>query len=154
MVVLRDLDDDGLDPLDPHADPRNGFADPRAHLFRQVDETESQAEEEESGKSVDKRENPNINGFSASLGCYPVVIQLAQSLDLNTLHALSITCRQFRANLLPFRRQLVTQTLRCVNESARGFEISKVRSSEGPWREDVLGTWSANAESVGRRFVE
>ena len=37
-------------------------------------------------------------------------------MDLNSLHALSRTCRQFRANLIPFRQQLVKQTLRCMNE--------------------------------------
>lgn len=45
-----------------------------------------------------------------------IVVQLAQSLDLNSLHALSRTCRQVRENLLQFNRQLVTRTLRCINE--------------------------------------
>ncbi|QSS64484.1 hypothetical protein I7I51_01552 [Histoplasma capsulatum] len=60
--------------------------------------------------------NPNRNGFSAALSCYPVVVQIARSVDLNTLDSLSMTCRQFRANLLPFRSQLVRETLRCRNE--------------------------------------
>lgn len=37
-------------------------------------------------------------------------------MDLNTLHALSRTCRQFHVNLTPFRHQLVRETLRCENE--------------------------------------
>ncbi|PGH04212.1 hypothetical protein AJ80_08557 [Polytolypa hystricis UAMH7299] len=66
----------------------------------------------------EERSNPNIsNGFSAALSCYPVVKQIARSVDLNTLHALSLTCRQFHANLMPFRNQLVRETLRCRNES-------------------------------------
>ncbi|OAX84470.1 hypothetical protein ACJ72_01170 [Emergomyces africanus] len=60
--------------------------------------------------------NPNVNGFSAALSCYPVVVQIARSIDLNTLDSLSMTCHQFRANLLPFRSQLVRETLRCRNE--------------------------------------
>jgi len=60
--------------------------------------------------------NPNINGFSASLSCYPIVKEIARSVDLNTLDALSRTCRQFRANLLPFRHQLIKEALRCENE--------------------------------------
>jgi len=44
------------------------------------------------------------------------VTQLASSLDLNSLHALSRTCRQFKANLLQYRVQLVKLTLRCTNE--------------------------------------
>jgi len=48
-----------------------------------------------------------------------IVSQLASLLDLNTLHSLSRTCRQFRVNLLQFRDQLVTQSLRCSNEDAQ-----------------------------------
>ena len=43
--------------------------------------------------------------------------ELARSLDLNTLHNLSLTCRLFRANLLQFRNQLMVKALRCVNDS-------------------------------------
>lgn len=42
-----------------------------------------------------------------------VVRELARYLDLNTLDALSRTCRQIRANLIPYSRQLVKRTLRC-----------------------------------------
>jgi hypothetical protein len=38
-------------------------------------------------------------------------------LDLNTLHDLSRTCRQFRANLFQYRTMLKTLTLCCENES-------------------------------------
>lgn len=37
-------------------------------------------------------------------------------MDLNTLHALSQTCRQFHTNLTPYRQQLTKRTLRCENE--------------------------------------
>lgn len=56
-----------------------------------------------------------------------IVVQLAQSLDLNSLHALSRTCRQFRENLLQFHRQLATQTLRCVNEPGQPQTSDRVR---------------------------
>ncbi|EAW24792.1 uncharacterized protein NFIA_102770 [Aspergillus fischeri NRRL 181] len=58
----------------------------------------------------------NRNGFSAALSCYPIVKEIARQVDLNTLYALSRTCRQFHANLAPYRHQLVKQTLRCENE--------------------------------------
>ena len=45
-----------------------------------------------------------------------VVSELARSLDLNTLHALSRTCHQFRAILLQSRAQLIARSLRCENE--------------------------------------
>ena len=45
-----------------------------------------------------------------------VVVSIASHIDLNTLDALSLTCRQVRANLLQFRTQLLTSTLHCENE--------------------------------------
>lgn len=42
-----------------------------------------------------------------------IISELVHSIDLNTLHALSLTCSQVRANILPFRRQLIKQTVRC-----------------------------------------
>lgn len=42
--------------------------------------------------------------------------EIARAVDLNTLYALSGTCRQFYANLAPYRHQLAKQTLRCENE--------------------------------------
>lgn len=63
MVVLLDLDED---VLDPHADGqhRGGFADFRTHLqIRRMKDPEA--------VEAPERENPNINGFSAALGCYP-----------------------------------------------------------------------------------
>lgn len=41
---------------------------------------------------------------------------LASSIDLNTLDALSLTCRQIRVNLLQYRTHLLTSTLHCENE--------------------------------------
>jgi hypothetical protein len=48
---------------------------------------------------------------------HSIVSQLACMLDLNTLHDLSRTCRQFRANLFQYRTMLKTLTLCCENES-------------------------------------
>lgn len=81
------------------------------------------------------RQAANKEAFSAALNCYPyglpiilaftvirytnlvrIVKEIARSIDLNTLHALSQTCRQVHANITPFRPQLVKQTLRCENE--------------------------------------
>jgi hypothetical protein len=43
---------------------------------------------------------------------------LARSLDLTTLSDLARTCRQVRANLLQYRKMLVSQTLRCENDTS------------------------------------
>jgi hypothetical protein len=63
-----------------------------------------------------ERQNPNLGGFSRALAAWPVVSAIAQHLDLNTLHNLSATCRQFRVELSQYRSQLVRQTLTCVND--------------------------------------
>ena len=53
-----------------------------------------------------------------------VVEELAKSLDLNTLYHLSSTCRLFRANLLQYRKQLISSALRCVNDGRqRAIEL-------------------------------
>ncbi|KAF1976824.1 hypothetical protein BU23DRAFT_454963 [Bimuria novae-zelandiae CBS 107.79] len=95
MVVFADLDEVDEPPSHPH----------RFHTTRTTTAEESAS-----------RPNPNINGFSAALSCYPIVSQLARQLDLNTLHSLSRTCRQFRANLLAYRDQLIRHTLHCAFE--------------------------------------
>lgn len=43
--------------------------------------------------------------------------QITTHLDLITLTSLALTCRQIRSNLLPFRSQLISRTLRCTNDA-------------------------------------
>ncbi|ESZ96513.1 hypothetical protein SBOR_3135 [Sclerotinia borealis F-4128] len=64
----------------------------------------------------DGRENPNKNAITEALGCYPIISVIASHIDLNTLDALSLTCRQIRVNLLQFRSKLLTSTLHCDKE--------------------------------------
>ncbi|KAK5164926.1 uncharacterized protein LTR77_009591 [Saxophila tyrrhenica] len=69
--------------------------------------------------AASSRPNPNYDLlFSAALSCYPVISSIASNVDLTTLHELSRTCRQARANLLQYRTTLKEQTLRCANENA------------------------------------
>ncbi|KAH3955548.1 hypothetical protein HBI56_017280 [Parastagonospora nodorum] len=111
MVVLVDLDDE---PPSPRAPRAPGFIRDMKPLHHSLAPTA--AETDDSAPGPNERPNPNVNGFSAALSCYPIVRQLASQLDLNTLHDLSRTCRQFRANLLEYRDQLVKHTLHCCNE--------------------------------------
>jgi len=71
--------------------------------------------------------NPNICS---------IVSQLAHCIDLNTLHALSQTCRQIRANLLQYREQLVRQTLRCSKEELNARIVSR-KTDNTKW--NILG---------------
>lgn len=113
MVVLVDLDDDAPSLHAPHA---SGLLNTKP-LHHSLGFTAAEGEQSvHEAEILDERPNPNINGFSAALSCYPIVRQLAGQLDLNTLHHLSRTCRQFRANLLEYRQQLKKHTLHCCNE--------------------------------------
>ncbi|KAJ5848410.1 hypothetical protein N7455_012367 [Penicillium solitum] len=111
MVVFVDLDD--------------AFPDGSAHLEKpfplMVDPIASDPAElptlpTSPNETTNEILNPNRNGFSAALSCYPIVKEIARAIDLNTLYALSNTCRQFHVNLAPFRHQLARETLRCENE--------------------------------------
>ena len=75
MVVLLDLDED---VLDPNADVRHGggFAKFRPQLHNAAVTTNSRTGDPDDGTGLE-RENPNINGFSAALGCYPYALRVA-----------------------------------------------------------------------------
>ncbi|KAI5462111.1 hypothetical protein BGZ63DRAFT_423413 [Mariannaea sp. PMI_226] len=52
-----------------------------------------------------------------ALLCYPIVIAIASEIDLNTLDALSRTCRLIHHGLLQYRTILLSSTLHCHNEA-------------------------------------
>ena len=76
-----------------------------------------------------------------------IVSVLASYVDLNTLHELSRTCRQFRANLLQYRKLLIEQTLRCENENANpALRLGNaLNNSLEQWR-----AYGRNGVKVGR----
>ncbi|QDS70499.1 hypothetical protein FKW77_010164 [Venturia effusa] len=121
MVLFVDLDDEesGSDHLDPR------------HHSLQHGSNSHEAE-----APGDERPNPNRNGFAAILSCYPIVTSLAGHLDLNSLHDLSRTCRQFRANLLQCRKQLIAQSLRCSkeHEDLSSSLADRLREARLAWR--------------------
>lgn len=65
-----------------------------------------------------------------------IVISLAGHLDLNSLHDLSRACRQFRANLLQCRKQLIAQSLRCSKEDGdrSSTHADQLREARLAWR--------------------
>lgn len=68
MVVLVDLDDE---PPSPHATPRApGFIRDMKPVHHSLAPT-SAAGDDDRAPGSDERPNPNINGFSAALSCYP-----------------------------------------------------------------------------------
>ncbi|RAL08095.1 uncharacterized protein BO97DRAFT_377224 [Aspergillus homomorphus CBS 101889] len=102
-------------------------------------------------ESEEEQYAPNRNAFSAALSCYPIIKEIARAVDLNTLHALSRTCRQFHANLAPYRSQLIKQTLRCENEYIE--TVSDMLDSGAAIPDSVksvLQLLSQNARASGR----
>lgn len=109
MAVIVDLDD-SADGQHGDRHPGDGFVNGKPELPQTLDGVKTAVEND--------RPNPNVNGFSAILCCYPVVSRLASQLDLNTLDALSRSCRQFRKNLAQFRPVMIKHSLHCFNEEA------------------------------------
>ncbi|EAW10786.1 uncharacterized protein ACLA_052590 [Aspergillus clavatus NRRL 1] len=135
MVVFIDYDRDVFNKdrfPDPHGSAFQPYLQPEKPVLSKLNAASSGLPSHDAGMVTDDghradpvyeasqpsedQVTPNRNGFSAALSCYPVVKEIARQVDLNTLHALSRTCRQFHANLAPYRHQLVKQTLRCENE--------------------------------------
>ena len=67
MVVLVDLDED---LSDPYVESRHGtgFLPPKLHVNELMTAKGLASEAPDPGN---ERPNPNLNGFSAALGCYP-----------------------------------------------------------------------------------
>ncbi|KAK3068250.1 hypothetical protein LTR53_014342 [Teratosphaeriaceae sp. CCFEE 6253] len=122
-----------------------------ARLIDLEEDGDSDPPDEASGGSMDDHggegSNPNIGLFSASLTCYPIVAQIALYLDLNSLHELSRTCRQFRAHLLQYRKQLIDRSLRCENEEANPAARlgNALHASHQVWKD-----YGTNGVKIGR----
>ncbi|KAH8592776.1 hypothetical protein B0O99DRAFT_628961 [Bisporella sp. PMI_857] len=117
MVVFVDLDEE-TEPPEGRVPYWSRFAEGRAFgsTFGGGPAALSLEARRNNDDDGDVRVNPNKTAVAEALGCYPVVVEIASHIDLNTLDALSRTCRQIRVNLLQFRTQLITSTLHCENE--------------------------------------
>ena len=64
-----------------------------------------------------------------------IIMEIASSIDLNTLDNLSRTCRQIREGLLQYRRMLVVSTLHCTNEDlpVKPEDVLRYRARAGNW---------------------
>ncbi|KAI0012297.1 hypothetical protein F4779DRAFT_614746 [Xylariaceae sp. FL0662B] len=105
------------------------------------------------------RENPNRNnGMAEALGCYPIVMAIASSIDLNTLDNLSRTCRQIREALLQYRSSVLQHTLHCVNEDVLvdPEDTFRYRARAGNWyyvEDGRAGCYNGKSGSCARDMV-
>ncbi|CAL3967664.1 unnamed protein product [Diplocarpon coronariae] len=150
MAVFLDLDDEAEPPEEGHWHERRY---PCAMRRLDINATESNAQGER------ERENPNKKKpVTEALGCYPVIISLASHIDLNTLDALSLTCRQIRVNLLQYRTHLLTATLRCENEDVAldPEHTFRYRARAADWyfvEGDTLGSGAGKFGDCARDMV-
>ncbi|KAK3359120.1 hypothetical protein B0T25DRAFT_532006 [Lasiosphaeria hispida] len=147
MAVFVDLEDEDIEALQDGKPPRwnVGIDAVKAAAVNEVAAGGINAGpaggEGASGKQREEahelavRENPNRNSMTKALGCYPIIVSVAASIDLNTLDNLARTCRQMRANLLQYRTTLLASTLHCSNEhlAVDPEETLRYRARAGNW---------------------
>ena len=82
---------------------------------------------------------------------FRIISSIASHIDLNTLDALSLTCRQVRANLLQFRTQLLASTLHCENEDVEldSEHTFRYRARAADWYFVDMGRDVAGVGKVG-----
>ncbi|GKT45054.1 uncharacterized protein ColSpa_05235 [Colletotrichum spaethianum] len=75
------------------------------------------------------------SAVTEAFGCYPIVMSIAEHIDLNTLDSLARTSRQVRRGLLQYRSILLSSTLHCSNEDAPVDPEStfRFRARAGNW---------------------
>ncbi|KAI1389538.1 uncharacterized protein F4822DRAFT_398758 [Hypoxylon trugodes] len=108
-----------------------------------------------------EREPENLNehnGMAEALGCYPIVMAIASSIDLNTLDNLSRTCRQVHIALLQYRSTLIAHTLHCVNEDVPidPEDTFRYRARAGNWyymEDGRSGDYNGKSGSCARDMV-
>ncbi|KAL3438549.1 hypothetical protein BDV09DRAFT_160079 [Aspergillus tetrazonus] len=117
MVVFVDYDHDLSNRVSKGPDAFQPYIEPGKPAFSKLSVGFEPEKPAEAPSEAPTSEQHSVrDAFSVALGCYPIAKEIARAVDLNTLYALSGTCRQFYANLAPYRHQLAKQTLRCENE--------------------------------------
>ncbi|KAK0652205.1 hypothetical protein B0T16DRAFT_306757, partial [Cercophora newfieldiana] len=97
------------------------------------------------------REDVNKSSVTKAVGCYPIIVEMASHLDLNTLDSLSRTCHRIHSSMLEYRKPLLLSTLRCSNEHlpVDPEETLRYRARAGNWfyMEDSPGRSGATGKS-------
>ncbi|OTA70617.1 hypothetical protein K449DRAFT_342528 [Hypoxylon sp. EC38] len=124
-------------------------------------QNQSQSQSQSQPTTSDREEPKNLNehnGMAEALGCYPIVMAIASSIDLNTLDNLSRTCRQIHQALLQYRSTLLAHTLHCVNEDlpVDPEDTFRYRARAGNWyymEDGRTGDYNGKSGSCARDMV-
>ncbi|KAI2624979.1 hypothetical protein GGR54DRAFT_594365 [Hypoxylon sp. NC1633] len=161
MALFVDLDEEPEPPQAHHygLKPEWNGVQTLQQLSLRADSVGDDGGQSQPATDRQSEKNPNErNGMAEALGCYPIVMAIASSIDLNTLHNLSRTCRQVRRALLQYRSTVLPHTLHCVNEDEpidpeRTF---RYRARAGNWyymEDGRTGNYNGKSGSCARDMV-
>ncbi|XXH03685.1 hypothetical protein Hte_010091 [Hypoxylon texense] len=166
MALFVDLDEEAEPPQTHHYGQKPEWHGERARRQLSSDmngsssPTKGEEEQSQSQRAPDREpENPNEhNGMAKALGCYPIVMAIASSIDLNTLDGLSRTCRQVRQGLLQYRSTVLSHTLHCVYEdvSVDPDDTFRYRARASNWyymEDGRTGNYNGKSGSCARDWV-
>ncbi|KAI1207192.1 uncharacterized protein F4807DRAFT_436014 [Annulohypoxylon truncatum] len=164
MALFVDLDEEAEPPQAHHygLKPQWNGERPQQQLSSGAEGTApANNDGGQSQPNIIDREPENLNehnGMAEALGCYPIVMAIASSIDLNTLDNLSRTCRQVRQALLQYRSVVLAHTLHCVNEDVPidPEDTFRYRARAGNWyymEDGRTGDYSGKSGSCARDMV-
>lgn len=132
MAVFVDLDDESDQPQDFQHGKPVWKPEPED---RQPRPPSPMLESESGAGPAGMVANPNLNSVTEALGCYPIIVAIAASLDLNSIDSLARTCRQARSALIQYRSILIKSSLRCFNEPlpVDSEQTLRYRARAGNW---------------------
>ncbi|KAI2606112.1 uncharacterized protein GGS25DRAFT_499628 [Hypoxylon fragiforme] len=163
MALFVDLDEEAEPPQTQHYGLKPEWNGERAQqqLSSRINELTPTREDSDQSQPIvyGESENPNEhNGMTEALGCYPIVMAIASSIDLNTLDNLSRTCRQIHLALLQYRSSLLAHTLHCINEDVPvdPEDTFRYRARAGNWfymEDGRTGDYNGKSGSCARDMV-
>ncbi|KAI1105126.1 hypothetical protein F4804DRAFT_305192 [Jackrogersella minutella] len=164
MALFVDLDEEAEPPQTHHYGLKPEWNGERAkhQLSSGADGiAPTKGDGDQSQPATIDREPENLNGHNGmaeALGCYPIVMAIASSIDLNTLDNLSRTCRQVRQALLQYRSPVLAHTLHCVNEDVPidPEDTFRYRARAGNWfymEDGRTGDYNGKSGSCARDMV-
>ncbi|KAI3536887.1 hypothetical protein CABS01_06024 [Colletotrichum abscissum] len=144
MVVFVDLDDEDMEPL--HVLEARRLASAAAVATDALDSSSRELEHMLEKPAIAlaplvtpapvPEPTPTFQSAATeAFGCYPIVMSIAEHIDLNTLDSLARTSRQVRQGLLQYRSILLSSTLHCSNEAVPVDPEStfRFRARAGNW---------------------
>ncbi|KAI1402259.1 hypothetical protein F4819DRAFT_290722 [Hypoxylon fuscum] len=172
MALFVDLDEEAEPPQSHHYGQKPEWNGERARQQlslgvngakgdgdRDGGQSQSQSQSQSHPPTDRESSNPNEhNGMAEALGCYPIVMAIASSIDLNTLDNLSRTCRQVHQALLQYRSTVLIHTLHCVNEDVPvdPEDTFRYRARAGNWyymEDGRTGEYNGKSGSCARDMV-